>query len=163
MVELFTEDAEWAAPEGIAKGHAALLSISEPEKINAVANQNTSVPTFGWRTSASPRQVAASISPYTGMTVTPIRRPGRWAVLIGEYRDKYSLTENGWRFSGVRSRLILCSINGEQLLINAKIRPDGLTPDHLLRELHLCPHHHPETQRIQTLDMLRGFASLASY
>ena len=70
VVELFTEDAEWAAPEGSSKDTQHCLTTLAPEKINAAANRNTSAPIFGWRTSARPRQVAASISPCTGMTGT---------------------------------------------------------------------------------------------
>jgi hypothetical protein len=85
VVALFTEDAEWAAPEGVVKGRKSkhictnfwLEDVSETEASGGVYLTL-------YRDDGDPERERARVN---------------GPVLVGEYRDKYLLTNNGWRIA----------------------------------------------------------------
>ena len=101
VVELFTEDAEWAAPEGIVKGRAALLrhfGAREDQR----GRRSKHICTNFWLEDVGKTEARGGVY----LTLyrddgDPDRERARvdGPVLIGEYRDPYSLTEKGWRFA----------------------------------------------------------------
>ena len=101
VVELFTEDAEWASPEGTVKGHAALLDHFGARE-DQRGRKSKHICTNFWLEDVSETEATG------GVYLTLYRDDGDpdrararvdGPVLIGEYRDEYSLTKNGWRIA----------------------------------------------------------------
>ena len=101
MVALFTEDAEWAAPEGVVKGHAALLDHFGARE-DQRGRKSKHICTNFWLEDVSETEASGGVY----LTLyrddgDPERERARvdGPVLVGEYRDKYLLTNNGWRIA----------------------------------------------------------------
>ena len=101
VVELFTEDAEWASPEGTVKGHAALLDHFGARE-DQRGRKSKHICTNFWLEDVSETEASG------GVYLTLYRDDGDpdrgrarvdGPVLIGEYRDQYSLTGYGWRIA----------------------------------------------------------------
>ena len=101
MVELFTEDAEWASPEGTVKGHGALLDHFGARE-DQRGRKSKHVCTNFWLEDVSETEANGGVY----LTLyrddgDPERKRTRvdGPVLVGEYRDQYSLTGYGWRIA----------------------------------------------------------------
>ena len=101
VVALFTEDAEWAAPEGVFKGHAALLDHFGARE-DQRGRKSKHICTNFWLEDVSATEASGGVY----LTLyrddgDPERERARvdGPVLVGEYQDEYSLTENGWRIA----------------------------------------------------------------
>ena len=101
VVELFTEDAEWASPEGTVKGHGALLDHFGARE-DQRGRKSKHVCTNFWLEDVSETEANG------GVYLTLYRDDGDperervrvdGPVLVGEYRDQYSLTGYGWRIA----------------------------------------------------------------
>ena len=101
VVELFTEDAEWASPEGTVKGHGALLDHFGARE-DQRGRKSKHVCTNFWLEDVSETEANGGVY----LTLyrddgDPERKRTRvdGPVLVGEYRDQYSLTGYGWRIA----------------------------------------------------------------
>ena len=101
MVELFTEDAELASPEGTVKGHGALLDhfgAREDQRGRKVETRLYQFLVGGRQRDRGNGGVYLTLYRDDG---DPERKRTRvdGPVLVGEYRDQYSLTGYGWRIA----------------------------------------------------------------
>ena len=101
VVELFTLDVEWASSEGVVKGHAALLDHFGAREDQRGRKSKHICSNF-WLEDVSETKANGGVY----LTLyrddgDPDRERARvdGPVLIGEYRDEYSLTKNGWRIA----------------------------------------------------------------
>ena len=101
VVGLFTEGAEWAAPDRVVKGHVALLDHFGARE-DQRGRKSKHICTNFWLEDVSETEASG------GVYLTLYRDDGDpdrgrarvdLPILVGEYQDKYLLTNNGWRIA----------------------------------------------------------------